>query len=123
MQRATRTTRNRRWPPIRSIKVIPAESNPTTTTGPGGADDAQMQGELNLVGVQQADGRSSAAARNQVKQERADYTKKLTDVESTLATKASADDVKAIGTMSTASRPTRRHQGEPATVAGRARKN
>jgi hypothetical protein len=33
-----------------------------------------------------------------VKKERADYTKKLSDVESTLATKASADDVKAIGT-------------------------
>ena len=61
--------------------------------------NAQMQGELNLVGnkLKLTEGQV-AAARNQVKQERADYTKKLTDVETTLATKASADDVKAIGT-------------------------
>jgi small-conductance mechanosensitive channel len=61
--------------------------------------NAQMQGELNLVGgkLKLTEGQV-AAARNQVKQERADYTKKLTDVESTLATKASTDDVKAIGT-------------------------
>jgi hypothetical protein len=39
-----------------------------------------------------------ATARNQVKQSRADYTKKLNDVQSTLATKASEDDVKALGT-------------------------
>jgi hypothetical protein len=39
-----------------------------------------------------------STARNQVKQSRADYTKKLNDVQSTLATKASADDVKALGT-------------------------
>jgi len=39
-----------------------------------------------------------AVARKQVKQERADYTKKLTDVETTLATKASTDAVNAIGT-------------------------
>ena len=39
-----------------------------------------------------------AVARTQVKQTRADYTKKLTAVETTLATKASADDVKALGT-------------------------
>jgi small-conductance mechanosensitive channel len=61
--------------------------------------NAQMQGELNLVGdkLKLTQGQVTAA-RNQVKQERADYTKKLTDVETTLATKASADDVKAIGT-------------------------
>jgi chromosome segregation ATPase len=61
--------------------------------------NAQMQGELNLVGnkLKLTEGQV-AAARNQVKKERADYSKKLSDVESTLATKASADDVKAIGT-------------------------
>jgi chromosome segregation ATPase len=61
--------------------------------------NAQMQGELNLVGgkLKLTEGQV-AAARNQVKQERADYTKKLTDVETTLATKASTDDVNAIGT-------------------------
>src|ERR1700680_1776628 len=61
--------------------------------------NAQMQGELNLVGdkLKLTQGQV-AVARNQVKKERADYTKKLTDVETTLATKASADDVKAIGT-------------------------
>jgi small-conductance mechanosensitive channel len=61
--------------------------------------NAQMQGELNLVGskLKLTQGQV-AAARNQVKQERADYTKKLSDVETTLATKASNDDVKAIGT-------------------------
>jgi small-conductance mechanosensitive channel len=61
--------------------------------------NAQMQGELNLVGgkLKLTEGQV-ATARKQVKQERADYTKKLTDVESTLATKASTDDVKAIGT-------------------------
>ena len=61
--------------------------------------NAQMQGELNLVGGKLKLTESQvAAARNQVKKERADYSKKLSDVESTLATKASADDVKAIGT-------------------------
>jgi small-conductance mechanosensitive channel len=61
--------------------------------------NAQMQGELNLVGrkLKLTEGQV-AVARNQVKQERADYTKKLTDVETTLATKASTDDVNAIGT-------------------------
>jgi small-conductance mechanosensitive channel len=61
--------------------------------------NAQMQGELNLVGdkLKLTEGQVKAA-RNQVKQTRADYTKKLTDVETTLATKASTDDVKAIGT-------------------------
>ena len=61
--------------------------------------NAQMQGELNLVGDKlKLTENQVAVARSQVKQSRADYTKKLTDVETTLATKASADDVKAIGT-------------------------
>ncbi len=61
--------------------------------------NAQMQGEINLVGdkLKLTEGQL-ASARTQVKQERADYTKKLSDVETTLATKASADDVKALGT-------------------------
>ena len=61
--------------------------------------NAQMQGELNLVGskLKLTEGQV-AAARSLVKKERADYTKKLSDVETTLATKASSDDVKAIGT-------------------------
>ena len=65
--------------------------------------NAQMQGELNLVGdkLKLTEGQL-AAARTQVKQTRADYTKKLTAMETTvsseLATKASADDVKALGT-------------------------
>src|SRR5437868_9387091 len=52
--------------------------------------NAQMQGELNLVGtkLKLMQGQVTAA-RNQVKQTRADFAKKLTDVESTLATKAS----------------------------------
>src|SRR3984893_9242404 len=61
--------------------------------------NAQMQGELNLVGNKlKLTENQVAAARSQVKQTRADYTKKLTDVETTLATKARSDDVKAIGT-------------------------
>ena len=61
--------------------------------------NAQMQGEINLVGDKLKLTQSQlASARTQVKQTRADYTKKLTDVETTLATKASADDVKALGT-------------------------
>jgi hypothetical protein len=61
--------------------------------------NAQMQGELNLVGskLKLTEGQL-AKARNQVKESRADYTKKITDVETTLATKANADDVKALGT-------------------------
>jgi chromosome segregation ATPase len=65
--------------------------------------NAQMQGELNLVGekLKLTEGQV-ATARNQVKQTRADYTKKLTDMQTTvngeLATKASSDDVKALGT-------------------------
>jgi chromosome segregation ATPase len=61
--------------------------------------NAQMQGELNLVGNKlKLTQTQVAAARNQVKKERDDYSKKFTDVENTLAGKASADDVKAIGT-------------------------
>ena len=61
--------------------------------------NAQMQGELNLVGDKlKLTEDQVTTARNQVKQTRADYTKKLTAVESTLATKASTDDVKALGT-------------------------
>ena len=61
--------------------------------------NAQMQGELNLVTdkLKLTEGQL-ATARTQVKATRADYTKKLTEVESTLATKASNDDVKALGT-------------------------
>jgi chromosome segregation ATPase len=59
---------------------------------------AQLQGELNLVGdkLKLTEGQLSAA-RNQVKDARADYTKKLDEVNTELATKASSDDVKAIG--------------------------
>jgi chromosome segregation ATPase len=61
--------------------------------------NAQMQGELNLVGDKlKLTEDQVTTARNQVKQTRADYNKKLTAVESTLATKASTDDVKALGT-------------------------
>jgi len=65
--------------------------------------NAQMQGELNLIGdkLKLTEGQL-AAARTQVKQTRADYTKKLTDMQTTvngeLATKANADDVTALGT-------------------------
>ncbi len=61
--------------------------------------NAQLQSEVNLVGdkLKLTEGQL-ATARNQVKESRADYTKKLNDVQSTLATKASADDVKALGT-------------------------
>jgi chromosome segregation ATPase len=71
----------------------------TTRLAQAEQTNAQMPGELNLVGdkLKLTEGQV-AAARNQVKQERADYTKKLTDVQTTLATKASTDDVKAIGT-------------------------
>lgn len=61
--------------------------------------NAELQSEVNLVGdkVKLTEGQL-ATARSQVKQSRADYTKKLNDVQTTLATKASADDVKALGT-------------------------
>jgi chromosome segregation ATPase len=61
--------------------------------------NAELQSEVNLVGDKlKLTETQLAAARGQVKQTRADYTKKLNDVQSTLATKASADDVKALGT-------------------------
>ncbi len=61
--------------------------------------NAELQSEMNLVGdkLKLTEGQL-AAARNQVKESRADYTKKLTDVQSTLATKANEDEVKALGT-------------------------
>jgi small-conductance mechanosensitive channel len=61
--------------------------------------NAELQSEVNLVGdkLKLTEGQLSAA-RSQVKQSRADYTKKLNDVQSTLATKANEDDVKALGT-------------------------
>src|ERR1039458_2689657 len=65
--------------------------------------NAQMQGELNLVGDKlKLTEAQLIAARSQVKQTRADYTKKLTAMETTvngeLATKANVDDVTALGT-------------------------
>jgi hypothetical protein len=61
--------------------------------------NAELQGEMNLVGdkLKLTEGQLTTA-RNQAKQTRADYAKKLTDVQTTLAMKANADDVKALGT-------------------------
>jgi chromosome segregation ATPase len=65
--------------------------------------NAQMQAEIDLVGdkLKLTEGQL-ASARTQVKQTRADYTKKLSVMESTvnseLATKASTDDMRALGT-------------------------
>jgi hypothetical protein len=61
--------------------------------------NAELQAEVNLVGdkLKLTEGQL-ATARSQVKQSRADYNKKLNAVQTTLATKASADDVKALGT-------------------------
>jgi chromosome segregation ATPase len=61
--------------------------------------NAELQAEVNLVGdkLKLTEGQLSNA-RNQVKQSRADYTKKLNDVQSTLATKANQSDVAALGT-------------------------
>src|ERR1700688_1202373 len=61
--------------------------------------NAELQSEMNLVGdkLKLTEGQL-ATARSQVKQSRADYAKKLNDVQTTLATKANADDVKALGT-------------------------
>jgi uncharacterized coiled-coil protein SlyX len=64
--------------------------------------NSQMQGEMNLVTnkLKLTEGQL-AAARSQVKMSRADYTKKLdemqTNVTTQLATKASTDDVKNLG--------------------------
>jgi hypothetical protein len=61
--------------------------------------NAELQSEVNLVGDKlKLTEEQLATARSQVKQSRADYTKKLNDVQTTLATKASSDDVKALGT-------------------------
>jgi chromosome segregation ATPase len=61
--------------------------------------NAELQSEVNLVGDKlKLTETELSTARSQVKQSRADYTKKLNDVQSTLATKASTDDVKALGT-------------------------
>jgi hypothetical protein len=64
---------------------------------------AQLQGELNLVGDKlKLTEDQLAAARNQVKQSRADYTHKLNAMQTTvngeLAKKANTDDVQALGT-------------------------
>ena len=71
----------------------------TQRMGQAERTNAELQAEVNLEGdkLKLTEGQL-ATARNQVKQSRADYTKKLNDVQSTLATKASADDVKALGT-------------------------
>ncbi len=61
--------------------------------------NAELQSEVNLVGDKlKLTEDQLATARNQVKQTRADYNKKLNDVQTTLATKANEDDVKALGT-------------------------
>lgn len=75
----------------------------TERLGQAEQTNAQMQGELNLVGNKlKLTEQQVSTARNQVKQTRADYTRKLTDMQTTvngeLATKASTDDVKALGT-------------------------
>ena len=61
--------------------------------------NAELQSEMNLVGekLKLTEGQL-ATARSQVKQSRADYAKKLNEVQTSLAAKASADDVKALGT-------------------------
>jgi len=61
--------------------------------------NTELQAEVNLVGDKlKLTEDQLATARNQVKQSRADYTKKLSDVQSTLATKANQSDVTALGT-------------------------
>ena len=61
--------------------------------------NAELQAELNLVGDKLKITQTQlASARSQVKQSRADYTKKLNDVQTTLATKANESDVTALGT-------------------------
>jgi chromosome segregation ATPase len=61
--------------------------------------NAELQAEVNLVGDKlKITEDQLTSARKQVKQSRADYNKKLNDVQTTLATKASSDDVKALGT-------------------------
>jgi chromosome segregation ATPase len=61
--------------------------------------NAELQAEMNLVGDKlKLTENQLSTARNQVKQSRADYTKKLNDVETTLQTKANQADVAALGT-------------------------
>jgi len=61
--------------------------------------NAELQAEMNLVGDKlKLTENQLSTARNQVKQSRADYTKKLNDVETTLQTKANQSDVAALGT-------------------------
>ncbi len=75
----------------------------TQRLGQAEQTNAQMQGELNLVGdkLKLTQGELTTA-RNQVKQERVEYNKKINDMQNTvngqLATKANADDVTALGT-------------------------
>lgn len=61
--------------------------------------NAELQAEVNLEGDKlKLTENQLATARKQVTQSRADYNKKLTDVQSTLATKANQSDVAALGT-------------------------
>ncbi len=61
--------------------------------------NAELQAEVNMVGDKLKITQDQlASARSQVKQSRADYTKKLNDVQTTLATKANQSDVTALGT-------------------------
>ena len=86
--------------------------------------NAELQSEVNLVGDKlKLTEDQLATARSQVKQSRADYTKKLNDVQSTLATKASADDVKALGTERQRREDrSHQHQGKHRSTARRARR-
>jgi chromosome segregation ATPase len=75
----------------------------TQRLGQAEQTNAQMQGELNLVGDKlKLTEAQVTAARTQVKQSRVDYNKKLTEMQSSvngeLAKKASTDDVAALGT-------------------------
>src|SRR5271165_4790204 len=76
-----------------------AQDGITTRVAQAERTNAELQSEVNLVGDKlKLTEDQLATARSQVKESRADYTKKLNAVQSTLATKASADDVKALGT-------------------------
>ena len=60
--------------------------------------NAELQAEMNLVGDKlKLTENQLSTARKQVTQSRADYNKKLNDVQSTLATKANQTDVTALG--------------------------
>jgi len=61
--------------------------------------NAELQAEMNLEGNKLKTTQNQlASARTQVKKERAEYDKKFDDVQTTLATKASQDDVTSLGT-------------------------